>query len=55
MTLFGLHPRKCKCCGKKFEAVDEWVYKIRLFNKNGHEHYMWFCSWKCLQAFRKAG
>ena len=46
---FDLFPRKCKTCGKRFEAGKEYVYKI------GHDkkRYKWFCSYHCMREFQK--
>lgn len=44
----GLHPHKCRACGKVFESRGGYVYK----KPNGHGKYIYFCSWTC---FRKEG
>lgn len=49
MILIDLYPHTCRQCGKKFEGGSEWAYKIPL----GHRKAIWFCSWKCIQAYRK--
>ena len=46
----NLHTHTCKQCGKTFEAYVGHVYKIPT-NKN--DVYRWFCSYKCIQAYRK--
>ena len=50
MTLFDLHARKCKQCGKKFEARLEYAYKI----ERVHKSTLWFCSYHCLQDYKQA-
>ena len=51
MKAFDLYPHKCACCGKKFEGGMEWAYKTEV-----KKRLKWFCSWSCLQRFRrKAG
>ena len=50
MTMIDLFPRKCKYCGKLFEAGKEYAYKHR---KRGQRDYVYFCTWHCLQAYRK--
>ncbi len=47
----GLYPRKCKQCGKKFDCRKEYRYKILRYGSE--ECYDWFCSWKCIQAYRR--
>lgn len=43
--------RTCERCGKLFIAynVNEWAYK----DYAAHGKRVWFCSWKCLQEWRK--
>lgn len=50
MIAFDLYPRKCKVCGKRFESGKDYAYKHR---KKGKKEFWYFCSWKCLQAFRE--
>lgn len=47
--LFDLFPRKCAQCEKHFEARLEYVYREE--KRSGR--YIYFCSWKCLQKWRK--
>ena len=44
---------KCRQCGKKFDVLfaSEWCYKL---NINGRTTKKMFCSWSCIQAYRKA-
>ena len=49
MILLDLYPKKCKQCGKRFEASSEWAYK----ESKGHKHFLWFCSYHCIQAYRR--
>lgn len=51
MKLFNLENRKCRHCGKHFESRPEYAYKIE-YNK---DRYWYFCSWRCIQAYRRAG
>jgi ribosomal protein L24E len=46
---FDLYPHKCRNCGKKFEAGSEYVYRT----ETRGDHFMWFCSWKCLQEWKR--
>ncbi len=40
---------KCPVCGKIFiRRSIEWAYKLQHYNKK-----YYFCSWTCLQKFRK--
>lgn len=41
--------KTCRQCGNKFSVLypDLWVYREGYQN-----HTRWFCSWKCLRAFR---
>lgn len=43
--------KRCKCCGHRFTVLhpSRWAYKIR----EGVSSYTYFCSWKCLQHYRK--
>lgn len=43
--------RTCKQCGKEFACNDpgEWAYKL----KNHQKPLVFFCSWHCIQAYRK--
>lgn len=47
--MLGRWPRKCKICGKKFFANDEYAYKI----KKGWKDVKWFCSWSCMRKFER--
>ena len=47
--LLGRWPRKCKECGKKFFANDDYVYK----HKRGPHDAKWFCSWSCMRKYEK--
>lgn len=49
MEHIGLYEHTCKQCGKKFECRAGYAYKIA--EKRG-EGYAWFCSYKCIQAYR---
>ena len=49
LRAFDLHPRKCKTCGKKFEARPEYAYK---YSPSGEKFY-WFCSYHCLQDYKR--
>ena len=49
-TLFDLRSRKCRNCGKKFDAAPEWAYK----EEKWHGKYWWYCSWHCLQEYRSS-
>lgn len=46
--------RKCPQCGKTFctGIVSDWAYKARNKTKSDYP-YVFFCSWKCLCAWRK--
>lgn len=45
----GHYERKCRTCGKKFlPASSDYAYK---FNKANVDYY--FCSWKCIQQWRR--
>lgn len=48
--VMGKTLRKCKVCGEKFYASDEYVYKIR---KCAGGTYWWFCSWTCKRKFER--
>lgn len=48
---FDLYPRKCKECGKGFEAGVEYAYKEERQKGKGEYHY--FCSWRCLRQYRQ--
>ena len=48
--VMGKTLRKCKVCGKKFYASDEYVYKIR---KSKMGSYYWFCSWGCMRKHER--
>lgn len=47
---FDLYPRKCKQCGKKFEAGVDYAYKHK---KDSKKEYWYFCSWHCLREYTK--
>ena len=47
----GLYSHKCKQCGKDFECRAEHRYKIVRYGRI--DCYDWFCSWKCIQAYRE--
>ena len=41
--------KKCPVCNKTFiRRTKEWAYKI-----NHNQRIRYFCSWTCLQTFRK--
>ena len=49
MTDIGLHENYCSRCGKSFIVHDgKWAYRV-----NDGKYARLFCSWSCLQAFRK--
>ena len=50
MIAFDLYPRKCKQCGKNFEAGKEYAYK---YQKYGKKKSWYFCSWHCLREFQR--
>lgn len=41
--------RLCTFCGGAYEWQPEWVYMIRASNDSRR----YFCTWRCLQLFRK--
>ena len=51
LIAFDLYPRKCKFCGKDFEACKEYAYKAE--KRKGKKQYFYFCSWRCLQSWRE--
>ncbi len=48
LNKLGFRPHRCKVCGSEFEAKKEYAYKI----PQG-AGFLWFCSWHCIQAYRK--
>lgn len=46
----GLRTHVCLQCGKTFECRPEHVYKI---HSEKHGKTKWFCTYTCLQAFRR--
>lgn len=47
----GLKKHKCHQCKKTFECRPEHRYKILKYGCT--DVYDWFCSWKCIQDYRK--
>ena len=48
--MINLHKHTCKQCGKEFECYAGHVYKIPT---NKTDTFSWFCSYKCIQAYRQ--
>ena len=46
----NLRTHTCKQCGKEFEAYAGHIYKIPTSKT---DIFMWFCSYKCIQEYRK--
>ena len=51
MINIGLYKHICTQCGKAFEARKEYAYKI--IKDYDRDSYFWFCSYKCIQTYRK--
>ena len=47
MNYFG-YEKQCALCGKEFVVHNEWAYK-----SSQSDGSMMFCSWSCLQDWRK--
>lgn len=50
--MFGMYPRKCKTCGKEFEARREYGWKIPQYRSS--EFFYYFCSYSCMRAYETA-
>lgn len=40
---------QCRQCGKVFDALTGWAYAM----ETGHRQRRMFCSWHCLQTYRR--
>ena len=52
MICIGLYHRKCKTCGKEFEARKEYGWKIAPYKSSDFSYY--FCSYSCMRAYEVA-